>query len=100
MSKRKYASDQLRQRILDAMQRDLGIGEKMAQPFIDAVMECFAGERPYFPSRARKYPIEEIRSALEGGASSKAVVRKFDISRSKLHEIFPGGLPKPKVNKA
>lgn len=86
---------QLRKRILAALMRDVGISEKMARPFVDSVMACFAGGRPYFPIEPRgPYPVHEIRAALESGLSVKRVMREFHVSRSTLHRLFPGGLPR------
>ncbi|MBZ3920887.1 hypothetical protein Xtri_15485 [Xanthomonas campestris pv. trichodesmae] len=93
MSKRKQAESELRERILDAMRKDIGISETMAQPFVESIMRCFAGEQPYFPARRRDYPLSQIQAELERGVSVKQVLSHFDLSRSKLHELFPGGLP-------
>ncbi|ATS54049.1 hypothetical protein [Xanthomonas citri] len=93
MARPSESADQLRERILQAMQQDIGISEQMAQPFVESIMRCFAGERPYFPTAARSYPLDTIRAALERGLSPRQVMREFDVSRSKLHELFPGGLP-------
>ncbi|MCC8671432.1 hypothetical protein LN461_19040 [Xanthomonas arboricola] len=83
----------LRCRILKALEADIGISRKMAEPFVNAVLECFAGEYLYFPSKRRTYPLELIAEKLRAGATVKQVVREFDISRSKLYDLFPGGLP-------
>lgn len=76
------------------MQADIGISERMALPFVESVMQCFAGEQPYFPAAVRSYPKPDIQRALEAGIPVKQVMRDFDVSRSKLHELFPGGLPR------
>lgn len=96
MAGRKESVEQLRERILRAMQADIGISEQMAQPFVESIMRCFAGERPYFPAAARAYPVEEIRAQLRAGVPVKKVASTFMISRSKLHDLFPGGLPAPR----
>ncbi len=83
----------LREKITEALMRDVGVSERMAQPFVDSIMRCFAGEKPYFPAANRDYPMLQIRAALEQGASVKRVMREFDVSRSTLHKLFPGGLP-------
>lgn len=93
MARRKETEDQLRARILSSMRADIGISEAMAQPFVESVMRCFSGERPYFPATVREYPIALIKASLEGGVSVKKVMQDFEISRAKLHELFPGGLP-------
>jgi len=93
MARRKETAEQLRVRILSAMQSDIGISEQMARPFVESIMRCFAGERPYFPAHERSYPILQIQAALERGVTAKQVLRDFDISRTTLYALFPGGLP-------
>ncbi len=97
MAKRSVGEDDLRERITAAMLADVGISERMAKPLVDAVMDCLAGEQLYFPARKRKreYPLDAMRQMLLGGAAVKHVLREFEISRSKLHSLFPGGLPRP-----
>lgn len=95
MGKKKETVEQLRERILHAMQTDIGISERMATPFVDSIMSCFAGEHLYFPTPVREYPMDRIRSSLEQGIPVKQVMREHDLSRSKLHDLFPGGLPRP-----
>jgi len=95
--KPRETEQQLRGRIFEALIRDIGISERMAQPFVDSVMRCFAGERPYFPSRSRDYPVLHIRAALERGTPVKTVLEEFELSRSLLHRLFPGGLPKGQI---
>lgn len=95
MAKRRETRDQLRERILAAMLADIGISERMAQPFVESVMQCFAGEQPYFPAVNREPPVSEIRVALENGESRRSVMRRYRISRVTLHKMFPEGVPKP-----
>lgn len=92
--KPRETEQQLRARIFDALIRDIGISERMAQPFVDSVMRCFAGEQPYFPARPREYPVMHIKAALERGTPVKRVLQDFELSRSLLHKLFPGGLPR------
>lgn len=93
--KRGHGSEsQLRAKITDALIRDVGVSERMAQPFVDSIMRCFSGERLYFPAAPREYPVLQIRAALENGESVKRVMQAFDISRAQLHRLFPGGLPR------
>lgn len=94
MKRTRETEEQLRARITDALVRDIGVSERMAQPFVDSIMRCFAGERPYFPSNERAYPLLHIRAAFDQGATAKQVMRDFKVSRSMLHKLFPGGLPK------
>ncbi|MGX9960882.1 hypothetical protein ACW0US_19200, partial [Xanthomonas euvesicatoria] len=77
MSTSETPSKELRDRISRAMQKDVGISEKMALPLVDAVMNCLAGERPYFPVRSKSYSIEDLRGALADGASQSEVSYKF-----------------------
>lgn len=94
MKRTRETEEQLRTRITDALVRDIGVSDRMAQPFVDSVMRCFAGERPYFPSHERVYPLMHIRAALENGVPLKQVMGEYKLSRAKLHRLFPGGLPK------
>lgn len=89
---------QLREKITEALMRDVGVSERMAQPFVESVLRCFAGEQPYFPAANREYPIGEIRLALERGTPVKRVLREQRISRTTLHKLFPDGLPRPAQN--
>lgn len=94
MSRARQTDEQLRARILEAFQRDIGISAGMAEPFVDSVMRCFAGEQPYFPALPRQYPVMHIKAALERGTPVKRVLSEFEVSRTTLHKLFPGGLPK------
>lgn len=94
MIRKRETEQQLRERIEDALVRDVGVSPVMAQPFINSVLRCFSGERPYFPAAPRDYPVLQIRAALEQGIPVKQVMSDYEVSRSKLHELFPGGLPK------
>ncbi|WP_216580098.1 hypothetical protein, partial [Xanthomonas vasicola] len=95
MQKKQANSARLKERITESMQRDIGVTESMAKPFVESVMRCLAGEQHYFPAFKREYPVQEIRRSLESGKNVAYVLCTFDLSRSKLHELFPGGLPKP-----
>ena len=99
MIRKRETEQQLRERIEDALVRDVGVSPRMAQPFIESVLRCFSGERPYFPAAPRDYPVLQIRAALERGIPVKQVMQEFEISRSKLHDLFPGGLPKSQARK-
>lgn len=100
MIRKRETEQQLRERIEDALVRDVGVSPVMAQPFIDSVLRCFAGEQPYFPAAPRDYPVLQIRAALENGIPVKQVMSEFDVSRSKLHQLFPGGLPRKLLREA
>ncbi len=88
---------ELRAQITEALIRDVGVSERMAQPFVDSVMGCFAGQRPYFPVVRGDDSAELIRAALERGEPVKRVMSDFNISRRQLYRLFPGGLPRPKA---
>ena len=94
--KKRPTRAELRARITEALVRDVGVSERMAQPFVESILGCFAGERQYFPARERNYPVLQIKAALENGTSVRQVIREFDVSRSMLHKLFPGGLPMPR----
>jgi hypothetical protein len=88
---------ELRARITEALVRDVGVSERMAQPFVESILGCFAGERQYFPAHERSYPTLQIKAALEAGTPVKRVMREYDVSRATLHRLFPGGLPGPQL---
>src|SRR5690606_1431593 len=92
---RRCSESELRDRITDALMRDVGVSERMAQPFVESILRCFAGQQPYFPAPPRHYPELQIRGALENGHTPREVCELFNISRRQLHRLFPGGLPKP-----
>ncbi len=94
MGKRSETAEDLRERILTAMRADIGISDRMAQPFVESVMRCFAGERTYFPVEPRQYPVEAIREALVAGVSPQQICRKYGVSRRQLNRLFAGGLPR------
>jgi len=94
MAARKETAEQLRTRILDAMRQDIGISEQMAQPFVESIMRCFAGERPYFPAEQRVPDVLRIQRDLEAGVAPERVCDKHGLSRRSLFRMFPGGLPR------
>lgn len=94
MSRPRETADQLRARITDALIRDVGVSERMAQPFVDSIMGCLAGQHVYVPSEPRSYPVLHIRAALERGDTLHSVCKNFNVSRRTLYRLFPGGLPR------
>lgn len=86
-------TDDLRRELTDAYVRDVGVSARMAQMFVESTLQCLAGRRFYVRQHQRSYPLLLIRSALERGAPVRRVMREFNVSRSKLHALFPGGLP-------
>lgn len=93
MSRRKVNAEELREQMTEALLRDVGISQRMSAPIVDAVMRCFAGQQPYFPSQERHYPVLQIQAALQAGRSVKQVCAEFDISRRQLYRLFPRGVP-------
>ncbi|MEN1942669.1 hypothetical protein WCE55_02255 [Luteimonas sp. MJ293] len=91
----KTKDDELRDQITDALVRDVGVSQAMAAPFVESIMQCLAGQRVYFPAPVREPPLDEIRDALECGATAREVERHFGVSRRQLYRLFPGGLPRP-----
>lgn len=98
MTRRQSIEQVLRADLTDAMIRDVGVSERMAQPFVDSVIECLRGHRLYVPKGKPDYPALLIRAALENGMSVKCVIKEYQVPRHRLHLMFPGGLPKPKVD--
>lgn len=96
MSRKTSTAEELRARITDALMRDVGVSERMAQPFVDSIMGCLAGQRVYVPSEPRSYPVLHIRAALEAGQATHEVCKTFNVSRRTLVRLFPGGLPRPR----
>ncbi|MDZ5815087.1 hypothetical protein U4I65_08580 [Stenotrophomonas maltophilia] len=95
MTATKKRKEEIRAQITDALIRDVGVSERMAQPFVDSIMACFAGQRPYFPIVRGEDQAEKIRVALERGDAVKRVMADYQVSRRQLYRLFPGGLPKP-----
>ena len=92
--------DELRRKITRAIVLDTGTGEQIAMHYADAVMRCLDEERAangtiYVPAPERRHDVLQIRAALLRGESPRRVQRTFGISRTKLFELFPGGLPVP-----
>jgi len=94
MAKRNEIAEQLRERILRAMQSEIGISERMALPFVNAVLDCFAGERLYFPAKARAYPLGDLQKRLEKGDPVDSICKDHGLSKRQLQRLFPGGLPR------
>lgn len=92
MEKQKKPAEQLRERIISAMQQDIGISRQLAVPFAESIMECFAGERPYFPARQRIHHMRAIESDLNAGVPVVDVAAKYGLSRAHVYRLFPGGL--------
>lgn len=79
---------------------DTGTREQIATQYAEAAMACLQRRKAenglvYVGAPPRQYDVLQIRAALERGESHKQVRQRFGLSRSKLYELFPGGLPEP-----
>lgn len=77
-----------------------GAREDIARQFADAAMVCLQDRKAangliYVGTPPRQHDVLQIRAALERGESVGAVCRAHCIGRTKLFELFPGGLPEP-----
>lgn len=75
-----------------------GAREDIARQFADAAMFCLQDRKAsnglvYVGTPPRQHDLLQIRAALERGESVSSVCRGYGISRSKLYQLFPGGLP-------
>ncbi|MCL1532605.1 hypothetical protein M3O57_19925, partial [Xanthomonas nasturtii] len=68
------------------------LSRQFAAPLADSILECFAGERPYFSARQRILQIEEMESDLSAGVPVADVAAKYGLSRAGLYRLFPGGV--------
>lgn len=101
MSRRADRYAALMQDITTAIVLKTGTGEVIAQHYARAVMEFLQETRAangalYIPAPPAARDTAALRAALEAGESPRSVCRRFGIGRSKLYELFPGGLPRPK----
>jgi hypothetical protein len=96
------AAARLRQLAVRAIVERTGLLEAHAQPFADAVIAGlqaeYGGDRLHIPKMrgrathaARR---EAIRVDLEAGLTTREVCVRYGVSRTALHRLFPGGLPK------
>lgn len=79
---------------------DTGTREQIATQYAEAVMTCLQRRKAangylYIGAPPRQYDVLQIRAALERGESHKQIRQRFGLSRSKLYQLFPGGLPEP-----
>ena len=77
-----------------------GTREQIAMQYASAAMECLQDRKAvngsvYVGAPPRQFDVLQIRAALERGESVAAVCRANGLSRSKLYQMFPGGLPEP-----
>lgn len=98
MSERADPYQDLLRDIIRAIVLDTGTREQIATQYAQAVMTCLQRRKAanglvYVGSPPRQYDVLQIRAALERGDGVRQVCRRYSISRSKLHQLFPGGLP-------
>lgn len=93
-------TEALRTELLRGIVETTGMREVLALPIANGVLEIlqreYGGRNLYVPAPARTYPVLQIAAALESGRKPEQVRREFGLSRAKLYELFPGGLPKPR----
>lgn len=91
-------TEEMRANFVAAMVTELGVSEAIAVPFADAVVVFLqrehAGDRLYVPQPVRRYDMPQMATQLRGGNSARMVARQHRITLRKLHQLFPGGLPK------
>ena len=98
MSRRGVQREELLRKITRGIVLDTGTREQIALQYAAAVMRVLDEVRAdngmvYVPARDRQYDVLQIRAAFDRGESAKQIQRAFNIGRSKLHGLFPGGLP-------
>ena len=97
VSKETDRTEALRRQLVRAVVEGTGLSEQMAMPYANSILSYLQrehpGERLYVPAPARQYDVLQIQAALQRGESVTKVCREHGISRSKLYQLFPGGLP-------
>lgn len=96
------AVEHLRRLVVRGIVEQTGLNEEHAMPYATAVVSVlqaeFGGERIHIPKPAGSaLPVsrkEQIRRDLLSGTSVNQVRARYGLSRSTLHRMFPGGLPK------
>lgn len=74
-----------------------GTREEIARQYAEAAMRCLQDRKAangtvYVGAPARQYDLLQIRASLERGDGIPKVCRDFNLSRSQLFRLFPGGL--------
>lgn len=105
MRNRGATRDELRRKITRGIVLETGTREQIAMEYVDAVMRVLDQERAangtvYVPSPPRQYDELQIRAAFERGDSRRKVMRDYGVGRTKLHEMFPGGIPEKRKKTA
>lgn len=96
------AVDHLRRLVVRGIVEQTGLNEEHAMPYATAMVTVlqreFGGERIHIPKAAANCTDvdrqELIQRDLESGVSVNQVRLRHGVSRSTLHRMFPGGLPK------
>lgn len=99
MTSRADRYNELMRKITTAIVLKTGTGEVIAQHYAQAMMEFLQEQRAgngflYVPLPPMRCDIAAIRGALEAGESVRSVCRRYGIGRTRLYELFPGGLPR------
>jgi Mor family transcriptional regulator len=97
-------TEALRTELLRGIVETTGMREVLALPIANGLLTVlqreYGGRNMYVPAPARTYPVLQIAAALESGRTPEQVRHDFGLSRTKLYELFPGGLPKPRKDAA
>ncbi|KRG43212.1 hypothetical protein ARC78_07550 [Stenotrophomonas pictorum JCM 9942] len=96
------AVENLRRLVVRGIVEQTGLNEEHAMPYATAVVAVlqteFGGERLHIPkappSAAQSERQLRIQRDLESGMPVNQVRIRHGVSRSTLHRMFPGGLPK------
>lgn len=92
----------LRQLVVRAIVERTGLLEAHALPFAEAVIAGlqaeYGGDRLHIPKLRQRIAHaarrDAIRADLEAGLKTREVCIRYGLSRTALHRLFPGGLPK------
>lgn len=100
MTRETDRTEALRTELVRGIVESTGMREVLAVPIANGLLEIlqreYGGRNLYVPTPSRTYPVDKITAALEAGHKPGQVCRDFALSRAKLYELFPGGLPKPR----
>lgn len=104
MSREADRIEALRDDLVRAVVEATGMRETMAMPIANSLLtmlqDRYGGSKLYIPAPGRQYDLLQIQAALERGTSVSRVCTEHGISRSKLYELFPGGVPAPRQKPA
>lgn len=90
-------TEALRAELVRGIVDDLGVPEVLAMPYANSMLSYlqreYGSQKLYIPASPRQYDVLQIAAALESGVSVSRVCRDFNLSRTTLYKLFPGGLP-------